>query len=330
MKVLFISEKEIREVLTMEDTLSATESAFREKGLNNVIMPAKVYLFYEKYNGDIRVMPSYIPSLDISGVKVVNVHPKNLETYKLPTVMATIILIDPKNGSPYAIMDGTWITTMRTGAASGVATKYLARPGAKILSLVGSGVQAETQLLAILAVAKIEKVKIFDINPQVMLNFCKKMEKMVSVPIEISPSLEAAVKDSDILCTQTPVREPIIKADWIKPGCHINAIGADAPGKEELDPKILLAGKVFIDDWEQALHSGEVNVPLAKGILKKEDIRGELGELVCGKIRGRERETDITIFDSTGLGIQDLVTAYRVYNLAKEKGKGKELELIET
>ncbi len=328
MKVLFINQREIKELLNMADTLEATETAFREKGLGNCQMPAKIYLFYEKYSGDLRVMPSYIISLDISGVKVVNVHVENPQTHNLPTVMATILLIDPRNGFPYAVLDGTWITTMRTGAASGVATKYLARKDAKILSLIGCGVQAETQLMAILAVAKIERVKIFDIAKTQAEGFQREMAKVVKIPIEIAPSLEAAVSDADIICTQTPVRQPIIKREWIKPGCHINAIGADAPGKEELDPKILLDGKVFIDDWEQATHSGEVNVPLKKGTIKREDIRGELGDLICGKIKGREDEHDITIFDSTGLGIQDLVTAYRVYNKAKAANKGLEWELF--
>ncbi|MEO0100237.1 MAG: alanine dehydrogenase [candidate division WOR-3 bacterium] len=328
MKVLFISRKEVYELLDMEATLQATETAFREKGLGNVQMPPKMYLFYEKYAGDLRVMPSYITSLDISGVKVVNVHTENPKNYKLPTVMATIILIDPKSGFPYAIMDGTWITTMRTGAASGVATKYLARKESKILSLIGCGVQAETQLQAILAVAQIEKVKIFDVAEERMVDFIKKAKTFTSIPIIPSASLEECVRDCDILCTLTPVRKPIIQSEWIKPGCHINAIGADAPGKEELDPKILLAAKIFIDDWEQALHSGEVNVPYAQGMIKKEDIRGELGDLICGKIKGREKEEEITIFDSTGLGIQDLVTADYVYKKAKEKKFGKEWEII--
>jgi|UniRef100_A0A7C3UNM8 alanine dehydrogenase len=328
MKVLLLSMKEVKELLTMKDTLEATESAFREKGLGNVQMPPKMYLFFNKYSGDLRVMPSYITSLDIAGVKVVNVHTENPRLHNLPTVMATILLIDPKTGFPYAVMDGTWITTMRTGAASGVATKYLARKEARVLSLVGCGVQAETQLLAIAAVAQIEKVKIFDLLPERMEDFQKRMGKQIALPIEKSPSLKDCVRDCDILSTQTPVREPIIKREWIKPGCHINAIGADAPGKQELDPKILLEGKVFIDDWEQALHSGEVNVPYAQGIIKKTQIKGELGDLVCGKVKGREEETDITIFDSTGLGIQDLVTASYVYRKAKEKGAGKEWEIF--
>uniref|UniRef100_A0A7V3ZVV0 Putative alanine dehydrogenase n=1 Tax=candidate division WOR-3 bacterium TaxID=2052148 RepID=A0A7V3ZVV0_UNCW3 len=325
MEVLFLNLKDVRKILKMEIALQAVEKAFYEKGMGRVIMPPKVYLFYEKYQGDIRVMPSYLPTYEISGVKVVNVHPNNPLKYKLPSVMATIVLISPKNGAPLAILDGTEITNIRTGAAGGIATKYLARKNASVLSLVGAGVQAETQLLAIVKVRKIKKVKIFDINYKVAKNFQKKFQPQLGIPIVICSSIEECVQDADIISTQTPVREPIVKAEWIKPGTHINAIGADAPGKEELDPEILKKGRIYIDDWEQASHSGEINVPLEKGIIKKEDIKGELGEVICGKIPGREKDDEITIFDSTGLGIQDLVCAYQVYKIAKRKKIGRKI-----
>lgn len=327
MDVLFLNLKEVTKILEMEIALKAVEKAFYEKGMGRVVMPPKVYLFYEKYQGDIRVMPSYLPTYEISGVKVVNVHPHNPSKYKLPSVMATIILISPKNGAPLAILDGTAITNIRTGAAGGIATKYLARKDASILSLVGTGVQAETQLLAIIKVRKIREIKIYDINPKMAKKFQKKFQYL-RIPIVICSSIEECVKDADIISTQTPVREPIIKAEWIKPGAHINAIGADAPGKEELDWEILKKGKVYVDDWEQASHSGEINVPLEKGLIKKEDIKGEIGEVICGKIPGREKEEEITIFDSTGLGIQDLVCAYQVYKIAKRKRIGKKINIF--
>ncbi|MEO0096676.1 MAG: alanine dehydrogenase [candidate division WOR-3 bacterium] len=328
MEVLFLSQKEVIKILKMDVALKAVEKAFYEKGMGRVIMPPKVYLFYEKYQGDIRVMPSYLPTYEISGVKVVNVHPNNPLKYKLPSVMATIILISPKNGAPLAILDGTAITNIRTGAAGGIATKYLARKNASTLALVGAGVQAETQLLAIVKVRKIKQVRIYDINAEIAKKFQKKFQPLLKIPIVICSSIEECVKDADIISTQTPVREPIIKVEWIKTGAHINAIGADAPGKEELDWEILKKGKVYIDDWEQASHSGEINVPLEKGIISKEDIKGEIGEVICGKIPGREKEEEITIFDSTGLGIQDLVCAYQVYKIAKRRKIGKKIAML--
>lgn len=312
----------------MEITLKAVEDAFREKGKAEVQMPAKMYLFYQKYNGDLRVMPSYIPSLGISGVKIVNVHPDNPEKYRIPSVMATILLVEPKNGQPIGLFDGTWITTMRTGAASGIATKYLARQDADTLALIGAGAQAETQLEAVLRVRNIKEVKVYDINLSHTKTFAEKFGKKFKVAIKICPTIKECIKDMSIICTQTPVRKPIVKANWVNPGTHINAIGADAPGKQELDPLLLKRAKIVIDDWEQASHSGEINVPLSKGIIGKRDIYSEIGDIVAGKKKGRTGKDEITIFDSTGLGIQDLVTAYQVYQLAEKKGLGTWLKII--
>ncbi|MEO0131895.1 MAG: alanine dehydrogenase [candidate division WOR-3 bacterium] len=329
MKTLFINKDEVKELLTMEDTIKAVEQAFEAKGRKKAEMPCKVYLFYPKYNGDIRVMPSYLPELNISGVKVVNVHPDNPKKYRLPSVMATIVLINPKNGFPIAILDGTWITDMRTGAAGGVACKYLARKNSTVLALIGAGVQAETQLQAIVQVRPIKKVNVFDINERISKAFVKKQKKLFSsIEFYIAKSIKDCVADADIVSTQTPVRKPIVMKDWIKPGTHINAIGADAPGKQELDPELLRVSKIVIDDWEQASHSGEINVPLTKGIITQQDIYAEIGEVVAGLKKGRESDEEITIFDSTGLGIQDLTTAYRVYQIAKRQKIGTWCSLV--
>ena len=328
MKTLFLNEQEVKKLLTMDDTLKAVEEAFSAKGRGAYQMPAKMYLFYEKYNGDIRVMPSYLPEYDISGVKVVNVHPNNPKQYNLPSVMATILMINPKNGYPMAIFDGTWITDMRTGAASGIACKYLSRKDASILALIGTGVQADTQLMAITKVRKIKKVKIYDINEALSKKFVKEHKKLYKLEFEISKSIKDCVKDADIISTQTPVRKPIVMKEWVKPGAHINAMGADAPGKEELEPKLLLSSKVVIDDWDQASHSGEINVPLAKKIITRKNIYCEIGDIVAGKKKGRTNDKEITIFDSTGLGMQDLTTARRIYKIATTKKVGLWLQLV--
>ena len=311
----------------MDDTLKAVEMAFRAKGQGTVQMPPKMYLYYETHKGDLRVMPSYIPSLDISGVKVVNVHPNNPKKYKLPSVMATILLVDPANGYPIGVLDGTWITMMRTGAASGVASKYLARADASVLALVGAGAQAETQLEAILKVRKIKKVKLYDIVRAISERFVKKY-KHLKLDFKICSTVKECVEDADIICTVTPVRKPIVKFAWIKKGAHINAMGADAPGKEELEPLLVKRAKIIIDDWDQASHSGEINVPLSKGIISRKDIHAEIGDVVTGKKKGRTSPKDITIFDSTGLGVQDLTTANIVYNIAKKKKLGTWFQII--
>lgn len=327
MRTLFLNETKVKNILTMTDTLKAVEMAFRAKGLGTMQMPPKMYLFYQKHNGDLRVMPSYIPSLNISGVKVVNVHPNNPKKYKLLSVMATILLVDPVNGYPIAIMDGTWITTMRTGAASGVASKYLARKDASVLALVGAGVQAETQLEAVLKVRKIKKVKLYDIVRSISEKFVRKY-KHLKLQFKICNTVKECVEDADIICTVTPVRKPIVKSTWVKAGAHINAMGADAPGKEELEPALIKRAKIIIDDWDQASHSGEINVPLTKGIISRRNVFAEIGKVVTGKKKGRTSPKDITIFDSTGLGVQDLTTAYLVYKIAKKKKLGTWLQIV--
>ena len=325
MRVLLIPRKDVERIVSMKEVMEVVEEAFKAKGLGEVVMPPKVYVNFPK--GDFRVMPCYFPALGFGGVKIVNVHPENPEKYGLPTVMAVILLLDPETGKPVAIMDGTWITDMRTGAAGGIAAKYLARKDSKIVGMVGAGAQARTQLLALNEVFEIEEVRVCARTLAEAEEFKEKMEYL-GLNILPKENVEDVVKGCDILVTTTPVTTPIVKNEWISEGMHINAIGADAPGKEELDPKILKRAKIVVDDFEQACHCGEVNVPLTKGIISEEDIYAELGEIIAGKKLGRLNDEEITIFDSTGLAIQDLATATLVYKKAKASNLGFEIELL--
>jgi alanine dehydrogenase len=325
MKILLIPKKDIEGILSMREVMNAVESAFRYKALGKVQMPPKLYVMFPK--GDFRTMPCYIPELGFGGVKIVNVHPENPEKYGLPTIMALMILIEPETGKPLAIMDGTWITNIRTGAAGGVAAKYLARKDSKVIGMVGAGTQARTQLLALNEVFDIDEVKVYSKPMKTCEKFKRDMAHL-GLNILIKERAEDAVRGCDILVTTTPVTQPIVKNEWVDEGMHINAIGADAPLKEELDPQILKRAKIVVDDIEQACHSGEINVPISKGIITKADIYAELGEIIAGKKVGRVNDGEITIFDSTGLAIQDLATAILVYKRARERGLGSEVELL--
>jgi alanine dehydrogenase len=332
-KTLLLSTADLKKVLDMNDVLTAVENAFRLRGLDRVQMPPKVYLFFDKFSGDLRTMPSYIEDIGVSAVKIVNVHADNPRKFGLRTVMATIVLIDPASGAPISIMDGSIITDIRTGAASGVASKYLARKDSRNLGIIGAGSQSRTQLLAILnTLIKLDDVKIFDIIPEKAKSFAEESNKAYSKRIKNVAAVDDpkdAVSGMDIIVTCTPSRKPIIKDSWVTKGQHINCIGADAPGKEELDPAILKRAKVVIDDWEQALHSGEINVPISKGLFSQKDVYGNIGEVVAGKKPGREAHDEITVFCSTGLAIQDAVTAKLAYDAAKKKGLGTEFEMIQ-
>ena len=321
--------EDVKSVLTMDEVMVVVEEAFKEKGLGRVQMPPKPYLFFEKYNGDLRVMPSYLEKLDISAVKIVNSHPQNRQ-YGLPTVMAVLVLVEPKTGVPLAIMDGTWITAMRTGAASGIATKYLGRKNIQKLGLVGAGVQALTQLMALTHVTNLRKVKVWSLTIEEAEDFIGKVKNdYPNVKFEAAQTVKETVENVDMVVTATPSRKPLVMESWIADGTHINAIGADAPGKQELDPKILKKAKIVVDDLEQSCHGGEINVPLAKGEISKNDIYGEIGEIVAGKKPGRTFDKEITVFVSTGLAIQDAVTANLAYKKALEKGLGVQFELKE-
>jgi alanine dehydrogenase len=328
LETVILRGEEIRYTVQMGEILEAVEQVFIEKAMGRTQMPPKVYLYYKKYNGDLRVMPSHTEALDVSAVKVVNVHPQNRQ-FGLPTVMATIILIDPKTGFPLSIMDGTWITAMRTGAASGVATKYLARKDSRALGLVGAGAQAETQLTAIANVIRLERVKVWSLYESESLDFVQRWsEAYPGVNFSAEQDIQHVVQGSDIVVTVTPSRQPLVMDEWVEAGTHINAVGADAPGKQELDPMILRRSRIFVDDMEQACHSGEVNMPLAERIISREDILGELGDVIAQRMPGRTSEDEVTVFTSTGLALEDAITARLVYQRAIRNGVGTKIELI--
>lgn len=317
-----LTEDEVRSVLTVQDCVAAVEEAFRAYGEGRVNMPAKSYLDVDA--GDFRAMYGEIKDFrgtDVCGLKWVNVHPNN-PGRGLPTVMAVVVLNDPETGFPLAVMDGTYVTDLRTGAAAAVATKYLAKEDASILGIVGCGAQAYTQVAAIDTVRDITEIRAFDVDEDRKKGFCRDMEETYDVAATPAASLEQAVSGVDVLSTTTPVREPIIKEEWISPGIHCNAMGADAEGKQEYESAILKRAAVYVDDWAQASHSGEINVPLSQGAITREDVRGGLGDVVAGKLAGREGDDEVTLFDSTGLVLQDLVTGYVVYGKAQEQSLG--------
>jgi alanine dehydrogenase len=313
----------------MKEIIESVETAYKVHAERKVQMPAKKYLFYKKFKGDLRIMPCFIRGMDESGVKNVNVHPDNPRKFGLPTVMAMIELVDPQTGFPISVMDGTWITNMRTGAAAGVATKYLARDDSEIVGLVGAGVQATTGFEAINEVMDIKEVKVACRTCETKEIFAEIASKKYGIKVEAVDTIKEAVKGSDVLLTTTPAREPVVKSKWIDDGTHINAMGADAPGKQELDSHVLQKAKIFIDCWDQASHSGEINIPVHEGLVRRSDIIGKIGDVILGTVPGRTADEEITVFDSTGLAVQDIVTAWNVYEKALKQGIGQKMNFLE-
>jgi alanine dehydrogenase len=327
-KLRILNIREVEQILSMPDVIRLVEKAFGEKGRKKIQMPPKSYLYFSKFNGDLRVMPAYLEELNQVGVKMVNAHLDNRSKYRLPTVLASIMLFNPETGSPISLMDGTYITAMRTAAASAVAAKYLARKDSKVLTVIGAGYQSLRQVEALREIIKLEAVRIFDIDSNRAEELAVLLHGRFDITAKMFASAEKAVRDSDVIVTVTPSRKPIVKSEWITEGMHISAVGADAPGKEELEPELLTRARIVIDDWEQASHGGEINVPLSSGVIGKSDIYADIGEIVAGIKPGRTSNREITIFDTTGLAIQDVITAWHVYEVAEKKGIGIEIDQL--
>lgn len=318
----------VRSCADLAAVIDAVEEAFAAYARGDAQMPSKAYVDLPQYNGDFRSMPAYLDAgdWDAAGLKWVNSHPDNPDRHGLPTVMGTMIYSDPATAYPLAIMDGTILTRLRTGAAAGVATRHLARPDASSLGIVGAGVQSYTLTEAVALVRDIDRIVVADVDEDAERAFVTRF----GADFEVVTGTVDDAAACDVLCTATPVETPIVSRAAVGEQTHINAMGADAPGKHELADAILQDALVVVDDHDQAVHSGEVNVPISAGTYTADAIHAELGEVVDGAKRGRNDTDGITVFDSTGLAIQDVAAAHVVYEHASEQDRGTSIALIET
>ncbi len=318
METLLLTAEDIAAVLTPSAAIGAVRTAFRACGLGQVQMPPKSYLSFPK--GDLRSMPACIrgQGLDIAGIKSVNVHPRN-GRLNLPTVMALVILTDPGSGFPLAVLDGTLLTALRTGAAGALAVDLLARADARSAGFVGYGRQARSQLTCLLEVRAVKQVKVWQRSRKSngAGEFAEWCSRTYGLEAFVFKNIDEVTTDVDVLVTTTPSRQPLVKE--VSAGTHVNAIGADAEGKQEINPLVLKKARLVVDDWIQASHSGEINVPLRRRQLLRKHIYGELGEIAAGKKKGRLSFEEITVFDSTGLAIQDVACAHFAFEALKDR-----------
>jgi len=321
--LLWLSEEDVKSLAPMSEVMTAVEEAFGCHGRGRVQMPSKIYLEFPRYRGDLRAMPGYIEDMEMAGVKIVNSHADN-PLSGLPTVAAILVLNDPKTGLAVAIVAATNLTALRTGAAGGIAAKYMARPDSHTVGLVGCGRQAAQQLEALRLLFSIDSIKVWGQTREEADRFLSAVPNRADLRVEICSQVKAAC-EADIIVTTTPSHQPVVMDPWIAPGTHINAIGADAPGKQELDAHILQRARIVVDEIEQACHGGEINMAVTKGEITRDQIWAQLGQIVAGQKRGREGPKDVTVFDSTGLAIQDLAAGALVYKKAVQMGIGKVL-----
>ena len=296
----------------MDDARVATERVFAASARGRADSLGVLQLNATAFDGSWSVKPGYLPEQGYVGVKIVSGYHANVRQ-NLPTILGAILLSDARNGMPLAVLDGTYITAVRTGAAGGVAAKHLARRESKAVGVVGAGTQGRMQMLALKGLFPMEEVRVFDVDPGRLSAYVTEMSAELGLGVTAVPSPETAVRGADIVVTVTPSREPYLRDAWIQDGAHINAIGADALGKQELDSATYRRAKLVTDDRKVAVE---------KGLFAAGDIYAELGEVIVGTKKGRDSASELTLFDSTGVGIQDVAVAGLVYERAKRLGLG--------
>ena len=328
MKTRLLSRKDIESFFTMQLCVVAVEKAFADLANGKANMPQRTPIAVPGHHGVALFMPAHIQSLGALGAKVVTVYKDNVPKHGLPTVLGTIILLDEATGFPLAVMDGGYLTAMRTGAVSGVATKYMARPEAKIAAIFGTGVQAFTQVLGVHEARPLSKLLAYSIDPiERRRSFADRITAKIGVPVELSEDPAAAVAKADIVILATSAAKPIVSGQWFQPGTHINSIGSHAPGMSELDSLTVQRSRVVCDQTSACkAEAGDFMIPVAAGEWAWDRVAGELGDVVNGKLPGRASKDDITLFKSVGLAIQDMAAARCVFDEAVKRGIGTEFQ----
>lgn len=326
---LLLSLRDVQSVLTMESCIEAVSQAFAALARGEANMPQRAVIRVPEHKGVFLGMPAFIggdePCL---GLKAVTVYPENPGKHGLPTTLGTLLLCDPATGKVIAIMDAGYLTAVRTGAASGVATRHLARADAAVCAVFGAGVQARKQLEAVHAVRPLRQAYVLDVSAPARDAFAADMTMLLGVPVAVSDDPQRAVAAADIVVTATSSHDPILDGDWLRPGTHVNNIGSHAPDARELDTRTVVRSR-FVADLKSAnlAEAGDILIPIKEGAVTEDHIVASLGEIVAGMKPGRQSDDEITVFKSCGLAVQDVSTALAVYRAARERGVGVDVDL---
>jgi alanine dehydrogenase len=330
-KTLILGRTEMIGLLSPAEYNQQVEQAYRRHGSGRFYMDPKGHIVLDRFPGEWEVMPSYIEEPHAAACKWVSIREWNRERFNLPTVFSILIYTEPETGFPLAIVDGSYHTVMRTGSAAAVSAKWMARKDARHLAIVGAGHMAEGVLATCNVVFDWKQVKVWSRSQATLDRFVAEQQpKYAGFEIEPSTNLKATVKDADVVVTVTPARSPVIEDEWIVPGMHIAAVGADKRGDQELEGTILKRARIFVDDIRQCRTDGEINVPLAEGIITEADIAGEIGEVVTGKKPGRTSDDEVTIFDSPRIALQDSAPVPLESARALAAGVGIKKKMIST
>ena len=319
--VLILSESDVNELVDMKAAISCLKSAFREQSEKRFLLPKRQF-FKAADNAVVRIMAASIPELNSLGLKVLLGVPAKRAanaTYFM------VLLLAPDDARLLAVISAGRLTQLRTGAASAVATNYLAKSGILTAGILGAGVQGYGQLEGLHAVAKLKEVLVFDIDPSRVEALTKKATNELGVTIRPAHQVEELYA-ADVISTATTSVKPLIFGEKLRAGTHVNAVGSNAPNRQEIDHSVLLKSRVFTDKTEQVLkEGGDLVIPISQGTYRPENIVGELADVVTGKIKGRTSNSDVTLFKSVGIAIEDVAVARTVYELAIRKGAGREI-----
>ena len=330
MKTLLLKKEEVSRLIDMREVIGTVEEAYKAFNSGQVDQPDYIGFHLPAPRGEIDFKFCYFSENDTISLKSSSGgFNDNPATYGVPSGMGTILLFDARTGGLACVMDGSLITGLRTGAAGAVSVKVLARKDARKVASIGTGNQARMQIRAINEVMKIQEIHAWDSIPESLAKYKMDIEREFGIPVVAANSKREAVEQADILVTTTRGKGSLVEAAWIKPGTHIVAIGTDQRGKQELEPEIFRHATIVNDSIAQCTEKGETWHPLNGNIITKAGIHAEIGEILLGRKPGRENDEEITIFDSTGMAIQDNTTASKIYRNAVEKGIGSYFAFFE-
>ena len=322
---LVLTGRDVAALLTIEECMAAVEHAFKIYGEGKTSPPG--ILGVHARDGGFHIKAGLMElNRSYFAAKVNANFPENAKRFDLPTIQGVVVLCDAESGYPLALMDSIEITVQRTGAATGVAARYLARPDSKIATICGCGNQGRISLRALTKVLPIEKAWAWDRDQAQAQLFANELAQDLGIDIDVGADLQTAVKQSDVVVTCTPSQQPFLKGDFVAPGTFIAAVGADNPEKQELEPALLSRNKLVVDVLDQCATIGELHHALDEGLITRENVYGELGEIVAGIKPGRISNDEVIIFDSTGMALQDVVTAAAIYEKAIRGGVGMRID----
>lgn len=330
MNLRVLSGAEVRRAVTMAEAIQAVREAYVQLSAGQAEVPLRTPVPVEKRDAVTLFMPAYLAASDALGAKIVSVFPGN-PARGLPLIHAVVLVIDAETGCPVALMDGTYLTALRTGAASGVATDLLARPDVAVAAILGAGVQARTQLEAVCTVRKVEQVWVYDVDRRAAEAYAAEMKAHgtpIPADIAVAESPAQAVRHADVICTATTSRTPVFADADLKPGVHINGIGSYTPEMQEVPVETVVRARVFVDSRLASLaEAGDLLIPLRQGLLSETNICGEIGQVAAGVLPGRTSAQEITFFKSVGVAVQDVAVASLILRRAVESGLGVKVEL---